>query len=195
MRIGIIDYGASNLYSVGNGLTALGKPFTIITRPEELAEVDKVILPGVGAAGSAMEKLKKSGFADVLPTLKIPVLGVCLGLQLMAEFSEEDDVEGLSILPGRVKRFRTELKVPHMGWNTVSLVKKSPLTEGVPEGACFCFVHAYYLATEPEYVIGKTSYDADFPAIVQKGNFYGTQFHPEKSGTWGMKILDNFCKL
>ena len=195
MRIGIIDYGASNLHSVGNGLEALRKSFTIITRPEELAGVDKVILPGVGAAGSAMEKLKQSGFADVLPTLKIPMLGVCLGLQLMAEFSEEDDVEGLSILSGRVKRFRTELKVPHMGWNTVSLVKKSPLTEGVPEGAYFYFVHAYYLETEPGCVIGKTSYDVDFPAIVQKGNFYGTQFHPEKSGTWGMKILDNFCTL
>ncbi len=195
MNIGIIDYGASNLHSVGNGLDALGKTFTVITRPEELVGVDKVILPGVGAAGSAMEKLKKSGFADVLPTLKIPVLGVCLGLQLMTEFSEEDEVECLSLLPGRVKRFRTELKVPHMGWNTVNLVKKSPLTEGVPEGAYFYFVHSYYLETEAQYVLGKTSYDADFPAIVQKGNFYGTQFHPEKSGQWGMKILDNFCEL
>lgn len=194
MKIAVIDYGASNLRSVANALEKLGQPFEIVTKAEELTGADKVILPGVGAAGSAMEKLRQSGFADVLPTLTIPVLGVCLGLQLFAEFSEEDNTQGLSILPGRVSRFKTDLKVPHMGWNKVKLIKDSPLTEGVPDESFFYFVHSYYPEIAEEFVLGKTTYDVDFAAIARKSNFYGTQFHPEKSAEAGMKILDNFCR-
>lgn len=195
MKIAIIDYGAGNLQSVANALTTLGKSFEIVSRPDQLAGFNKVILPGVGAAGSAMEKLTKSGFAEMLPKLKIPVLGICLGLQLFADFSEEGNTKCLSVIPGQVKRFQTDLKVPHMGWNKVKLVKSSPLTADVPNDSYFYFVHSYYLKTDPEFVIGQTIYDGNFAAIAQKDNFYATQFHPEKSGQQGMKLLSNFCDL
>ncbi len=195
MKIAIVDYGASNLQSVANALMSLGQKFEIVSDPKGLAGFDKVIVPGVGAAGSAMKKLRESGFASVLPNLKVPVLGLCLGMQMFAEFSEEDSTPCLSILSGKVRRFVTELKVPHMGWNTVKLVRDSKLTEGVPDGSFFYFVHAYYLASDPQYTVGETLYGTSFTAIVQKDNFYGTQFHPEKSGEWGMKILDNFCRV
>jgi glutamine amidotransferase len=194
MKIAIVDYGASNLQSVANALTSLGQTFEVVSDPKGLAGFDKVIVPGVGAAGSAMKKLRETGFADVLPSLTVPVLGLCLGMQLFAEWSEEDETKCLSVIPGTVRRFVTELKVPHMGWNTVQLTRDSKLTEGVPDGSFFYFVHSYYLP-DGEYSIGATSYGASFAAIVQKDNFYGTQFHPEKSGQWGMKILDNFCRL
>ena len=195
MKIAIIDYGASNLQSVANALTSIGKSFEIINDPKKLIDFDKVILPGVGAAGSAMKKLKESGFADVLPKLKIPILGVCLGLQLFADSSEEDDTKCLSIIPGKVKKFQTELKVPHMGWNQVELVKESPLTAEIPNDTFFYFVHSYYLETRDEFVVGKTAYEINFPAIIQIDNFYAVQFHPEKSGKWGLKLLANFCDL
>ncbi len=250
MKIAVIDYGASNLQSVANALTVLGQDFKIVSEPEGLAQFDKVILPGVGAAGSAMEKLTKSGFAEIVPKLKVPTLGVCLGLQLFADSSEENNTKDLlqnnimvnfsefrpfgqknfsaylsgkhqnlfcptaskfrkiiskayfakglkclSIIPGQVKRFETELKVPQMGWNKVEIIKESSLTANIPNNSFFYFVHSYYLETRPELVIGQTIYDITFPAIVQKDNFYATQFHPEKSGKWGMKLLSNFCDL
>ena len=195
MKIAIVDYGASNLQSVANALSTLGYKFEVVSDPKKLAKADKVIVPGVGAAGSAMKKLRESGFADVLPALTVPVLGLCLGMQLFAEFSEEDDTQGLGIISGKVRRFVTELKVPHMGWNTVRLVRDSKLTEGVPDGSFFYFVHSYYLARDPQYTVGISTYEVDMTAIAQYKNFYGTQFHPEKSGEWGMKILDNFCRL
>lgn len=195
MRIAIVDYGASNLQSVANALVSLGQKFEIVSDPKGLAGFDKVIMPGVGAAGSAMKKLRESGFAAVLPTLTVPVLGLCLGMQLFAEFSEEDDTQGLSIISGKVRRFVTELKVPHMGWNTVRLVRDSKLTEGVPDGSFFYFVHSYYLPVNPQFTVGISTYEVDITAIAEYKNFYGTQFHPEKSGEWGMKILDNFCRL
>ena len=195
MKIAIIDYGASNLQSVANALCVLGKNFDIVDNPKKLSGFDKVILPGVGAAGSAMEKLKNSGFAETLPQLKIPVLGICLGMQLLTEFSDEDNVRCLCILPGKVKLFKTELAVPHMGWNKVRIIGQSKLTSGIPNESYFYFVHSYYFDVDRRYVIGQTVYDVTFAAIIQKDNFYGTQFHPEKSGKWGRKILNNFCDL
>ena len=195
MKIAIVDYGASNLQSVANALTSLGQKFEVVAEPKTLTGFDKVIVPGVGAAGSAMKKLRESGFAAVLPTLTVPVLGLCLGMQILAEFSEEDDTQGLGIISGKVRRFVTELKVPHMGWNTVRLVRDSKLTEGVPDGSFFYFVHSYYLPVDPQYTIGISTYEVDITAIAQYKNFYGTQFHPEKSGEWGMKTLDNFCRI
>lgn len=183
------------MQSVANALTSLGRDFEIVDEPGLLVDFDKVILPGVGAAGNAMENLRRSGFVEVLPKLKLPTLGVCLGMQLFADASEEGNVSCLSIIPGAVKKFQTELKVPHMGWNKVELVKESPLTAGIPNSSFFYFVHSYYLETDEKFIIGKTLYDSSFAAIVQKDNFYATQFHPEKSGVWGKKILANFCDL
>lgn len=195
MKIAIIDYGASNLQSVANALRALGRDFEVVSDPKKISAFNKIILPGVGAAGSAMEKLRNSGFAKVLPKLKVPTLGICLGMQLFADFSEENQTKCLSIIPGKVKRFKTELKVPHMGWNKVDLIRESALTSGIPNSSYFYFVHSYYLDADESCGIGETAYDINFPAIVQKNNFYGTQFHPEKSGEWGMKLLNNFCDL
>ena len=195
MKIAIIDYGASNLQSVANALTSLGRSFEIINDPKKLIDFDKVILPGVGAAGNAMEKLKESGFAEILPKLKVPTLGVCLGLQLFADFSSEGNTKCLSIISGEVRRFKNDLKVPHMGWNKVELVKESPLTIGIPNNSFFYFVHSYYLEIEDKFVIGRTDYGINFPAIIQKDNFYAVQFHPEKSGRLGLKLLSNFCDL
>ncbi|KKW45565.1 MAG: Imidazole glycerol phosphate synthase subunit HisH, partial [Candidatus Kaiserbacteria bacterium GW2011_GWA2_58_9] len=158
MNISVIDYGASNLQSVGNALEKLGVSFDVITTPEGLKGTDKVILPGVGAAGSAMQALMARGFAAALPNLTVPILGVCLGLQLFARMSEEDNTTCLGILPGDVKRLRTELKVPHMGWNRVRLLKDSPLTKGIPDGSFFYFVNSYYLPVG-EFTTGETIYD------------------------------------
>ena len=195
MKIAIINYGTGNLQSVANALIALGKSFEIVDKPARLKYFDKVILPGVGAAGSAMVKLRRSGFTKILPKLKVPTLGICLGLQLFAEFSEEGNVKCLAVIPGEVKKFRTELKIPQMGWNKVRLIKESPLTKGIPDNSFFYFANSYYFETNSEFVIGKTDYDASFASIIQKNNFYATQFHPEKSGQWGMKLLNNFCDL
>lgn len=195
MKIAIINYGAGNLRSVANALASLGRDFAIVDNPKKLSEFDKIILPGVGAARPAMEKLSQSGFAELLPKLKVPVLGVCLGMQLLAESSEEGNVTCLSIIPGRVKRFKTELPIPHMGWNKVKFVGASKLTAGIPNKSYFYFVHSYYVDMNRQYIIGQTAYDVNFAAIIKKGNFYGTQFHPEKSGEWGLRLLKNFCDL
>src|SRR3989344_3820023 len=161
--IGVIDYGASNIQSIGNALTKLNQPFELVPEASGLSRFDKLILPGVGAAGSAMKKLKETGFAEVLPKVKVPVLGLCLGLQLFAEYSEENETKCLSIIPAKVRRFSPALKVPQMGWNMVKLVKDSPLTKGIPDGSYFYFVHSYYLdlpaqAGTQEYIIGSADY-------------------------------------
>ncbi|HEY4514395.1 MAG TPA: imidazole glycerol phosphate synthase subunit HisH [Candidatus Paceibacterota bacterium] len=211
--IGVIDYGASNIQSIGNALTKLNQPFELVPEASGLSRFDKLILPGVGAAGSAMKKLKETGFAEVLPKVKVPVLGLCLGLQLFAEYSEENETKCLSIIPAKVRRFSPALKVPQMGWNMVKLVKESPLTTGIPDGSYFYFVHSYYLdlpaapgptasgaqagaaqAGTQEYIIGSADYGVMFPAIIQKDNFYAVQFHPEKSGPLGLKVVENFCR-
>lgn len=191
----MINYGAGNLQSVTHSLVELGKSFEIVSDPRKIDDFDKVILPGVGAAGSAMQKLQESGFAEILPKLSVPVLGICLGLQLLSNFSEEDNIKCLGIVPGKVKKFQTELRVPHIGWNKVEFVQKSPLIVGIPDKSFFYFVHSYFLDTDQVYVVGHTAYDGNFPSIVQKDNFYATQFHPEKSGQWGRKIVANFCDL
>lgn len=194
--IAVIDYGASNLQSVCNALEKLKQPFEVVQKPQAIARAKKVILPGVGAAGNAMEKLQKSGFAEILPCLKIPFFGICLGMQLLADFSEEGNVKCLSVIPGRVKKFRSRaLKIPQTGWNKVKFTKPSPLTAGIPDENYFYFVNSFYFDAPPENVIGKTNYGTRFPSVIQKNNFYATQFHPEKSGPVGLQLLRNFCKL
>ncbi len=192
--IAVIDYGASNLQSVCNGLEKLGQPFEVVSSPEKLVDFRKVILPGVGAAGQAMERLRQTGFSRILPDLKVPCLGICLGLQLFAENSEEDEADCLSIVPGTVKRFSRELKTPQIGWNRVEFVKKNRLTEGIPTGSYFYFVNSYYLPTNDAYTTGTTLYGVSFSSMVQKDNFYAVQFHTEKSGEIGLQLLSNFCE-
>ena len=177
--IAIIDYNSGNTASVANALRRLGQRYEITGDPELVARADKIIFPGVGAAKAAMKELKKRGLDKLLRRTKTPVLGICLGLQLLAEFSEEDNTKCLGIIPGRVKRFSDDLKVPQIGWNRVGK-------------DYFYFVHSYYLPVG-HYTLATATYGVPFSAIIQKDNFYATQFHPEKSGEAGLQILRNFC--
>ncbi len=196
MKIGIINYNAGNIKSVANALKKIGVECDILSNPGSLNMYDKLILPGVGAAKSAMTQLQKNGFVEVLKSFKKPILGICLGLQLFSDFSEEGGVDCLSVIPGVVRRFDfvdRELKVPQIGWNKVFLKKNDSLFDGIQSGEFFYFVNSYYLQTSEDFVIAKTSYGIDFASVVRKENFFATQFHPEKSGEAGLKLLNNFC--
>jgi len=196
MKIGIINYNAGNIKSVANALKKIGVECDILSNPGSLNMYDKLILPGVGAAKSAMTQLQKNGFVEVLKSFKKPILGICLGLQLFSDFSEEGGVDCLSVIPGVVRRFDfvdRELKVPQIGWNKVFLKKNDSLFDGIQSGEFFYFVNSYYLQTSEDFVIAKTSYGIDFASVVRKENFFATQFHPEKSGEVGLKLLNNFC--
>lgn len=201
--IAIIDYNMGNLRSVQNAFDKLGKETQIVKDPDKLQGFDKVILPGVGAFGDAMEHLKETGMQEAIGTYAKsgkPMLGVCLGMQLLFERSEEfGNHEGLGLIEGEVKafdtsKFQTPLKVPHMGWNDI-IVKESPLFHGLPESFYLYFVHSFHVVCEEKYTIGKTHYGYDFPSAVQKENIYGFQPHPEKSHENGLKILQNFTEL
>lgn len=194
MKIAVMDYGSSNLYSMMNALRRINQSAEVIASPEELAPFDKVVLPGVGAAGSAMASLKASGFDQAIVQLKKPVLGICLGLQILAKSSEEDTTICLGVVPGTVKRYANTLKVPHMGWNRVAIRKSNPLWEGIPDHSHFYFVNSYYLEAPDADVVGSTEYGVTFASAIAHGNFWATQFHPEKSGPLGLRLLQNFCE-
>lgn len=194
--IALIDYGAGNLESVGNALRKLKQPFKTVSKPQQLSGAQKVILPGVGAAKSAMWALRENGFDKAIPQLTVPFLGICLGLQLLADFSEEGDARCLGIIPGCVKKFPdNELKVPQVGWNSVSYMKQSPLFKKISDNSYFYFVNSFYFDAPQENILGRTLYTLSFPSVVQKENFYAVQFHPEKSGKQGLQLLRNFCEL
>lgn len=195
MKIAIIDYNAGNTRSVQFALERLGVEPILTDDPVVLEEVDKVIFPGVGAAASTMDYLKKTGLDLIIKNLKQPVLGICLGMQLLCEFSEEGNVEGLGVFPQKVKRFVAQegLKVPHIGWNTLER-KGVPLMEGIENNSHVYFVHSYYAEMSP-YTVASCIYGERFSAALQKDNFYATQFHPEKSGSIGAQILKNFIAL
>jgi len=192
--IQIIDYGAGNLQSIKNALKKLGARYEVISSPQELRADAKIIFAGVGAAGSAMANLKKSGFDKVLPKLKNPFLGICLGMQLLFESSEEDAVNCLKVLKGDVRKFPLGLTVPQIGWNKVA-VNDSVLFKNIPQGSYFYFVNSYYCKPKVRDSIAETEYGMSFCSAVQKENFYGVQFHPEKSGEIGANVLNNFIKL
>lgn len=195
MKVAIIDYNAGNTRSVQFALERLGVEPILTRNPRLLESADKVIFPGVGAAGSTMTYLKKIGLDVVIKNLKQPVLGICLGMQLLCDFSEEGHVEGLGIFPQNVKRFvaKEDLKVPHMGWNTLAF-EDVPLMKGIDLDSYVYFVHSYYAEISP-YTIASCTYGSPFSAALQKDNFYATQFHPEKSGSIGAQILKNFIEL
>ncbi len=200
--IAIIDYDAGNLRSVEKALISLGQE-VIITRDEKaILNADKVILPGVGSFGDAMNKLNKYNLVSTIHKvvdLNIPFLGICLGLQLMFERSDEcDGIEGLSILKGQILRIPDceGLKIPHIGWNSLHLSNNGRLFKGINENAYVYFVHSYYLAAKDEDIVtASTEYSTHIHASVEKNNIFACQFHPEKSGDIGLKILDNFANL
>lgn len=200
--IAIIDYDAGNLRSVEKALNYL-KQDVVITRDfSEILNADKVILPGVGAFGVAMDYLKKYDLIKVIKEVvenKAPFLGICLGLQLLFEGSEESEgVEGLGVLPGEILRIPDgqDLKVPHIGWNSLTLSQDGRLFKNLEKEPYVYFVHSYYLkAKEPEIVKARTFYGTEIHASVEKGNVFGCQFHPEKSSQTGLKILENFANL
>lgn len=200
--VAIIDYDAGNIKSVEKALHVLGYEAVITRDRETLFAADHVILPGVGAFGDAMEKLHTYGLVDVIREVvdrQIPFLGICLGLQLMFESSEEaPGIEGLSLMRGKIVRIPEAegLKIPHIGWNSLTYPSKGRLFEGIEENSYVYFVHSYYLkAEEREVVKAATEYGTLIDASVEKGNVFGCQFHPEKSSDVGMKILRNFLEV
>ncbi|MEO0205980.1 MAG: imidazole glycerol phosphate synthase subunit HisH [candidate division WOR-3 bacterium] len=196
--IGIVDYGAGNLKSVKNAIDYLGFNARVVKRPDDISSVKRLILPGVGAFGSAVNKLKRSGlFETILNWLSddLPFLGICLGLQLLFEKSEESgNAKGFGIFKGKIKRFR-KYKVPQIGWNSVKILKPSPLTGFERKTQFFYFLHSYYLVTsQHNLVIGTSDYGAEYASIINQGNIYGVQFHPEKSGKNGLVLLKNWVE-
>ena len=200
--VAIIDYDAGNIKSVEKAIQFLGEEAVITREAEQILSASHVILPGVGAFGDAMEKLQNYGLIPVIHEVvkrQIPFLGICLGLQLFFERSDETPgVEGLGILKGEIKRIPDgeDLKIPHIGWNSLKFPNKGRLYEGLKENSYVYFVHSYYLeAKEPEIVVAETEYGTRIHASVEKGNVFACQFHPEKSSSVGLKILENFLKI
>lgn len=209
--IAVVDYDTGNLRSVADALRRAGAEFTLTADAALLRRAERVILPGVGEASSAMEKLRERRLDEVLPTLTCPVLGICIGMQLLCLSSEEGPAECLGIFPTRVRRLPTapempltpsrtaeaaggaRLKIPHVGWDTIDGLR-SPLFEGIAEGSYVYYVHSYAADPCPE-TIARTDYGRCFSAALRRDNFFGTQFHPEKSGATGARILQNFLNL
>lgn len=208
--IGIIDYNAGNIESVRHALDSLNIPCLISKNPCDLLKVDKILFPGVGNARYAMDQLAKSGFDSFLrdsAAASIPILGICLGSQIIFDYSQEGDVECLGLLKGTIRHFASllpqnatanenQLKIPHMGWNDLRYTKPCPLFDDVPEHSDFYFVHSYVIQPEsPHIVAAWTDYGIAVPATVQQGSVFACQFHPEKSGAVGLRILKNFANI
>jgi len=192
MNLVIIDYGAGNIQSIKFAFKRLGIDAQLSNDTETIKNADKVIFPGVGEASSAMEKLKLSGLNKLIPNLEQPVLGICLGMQLMCNYTEEGNTKGLGIFNVDVVKFNANLKVPQIGWNTIKNLK-SALFQNLDEDYIY-LVHSFYAPKSSE-TIATCNYGIEYSAALQKDNFYGTQFHPEKSGQYGAKILQNFLNL
>ncbi|MBL4824446.1 MAG: imidazole glycerol phosphate synthase subunit HisH [SAR324 cluster bacterium] len=194
----IIDYKVGNLHNLKNALDFSGVENQLVCKADEVRNADRILLPGVGAFAPAMEQLRQSGMLEVLQE-KVesgtPLLGICVGAQLLMDESEEDGTHtGLGWIPGKVKRFQHQLKIPQMGWNQVSKQKQDPLFEEVADETHFYFVHPYHLLPEnSEHVLGLSNYGYDFASVVRKDNLWGVQFHPEKSQNAGLRLLKNFC--
>jgi len=203
--IGIIDYGLGNVRAFANVYKILNIPTVIVTKPSEFKNVSKAILPGVGAFDYAMKKLEDSGLKPVLDEIvlahHVPVLGICVGMQMLARSSEEGALPGLGWIDGEVIRFNPSslshsMRVPHMGWNNIKPVKLNSLLKGLDFDVRFYFLHSYYFQSHRcEDVIAVTDYCGEFACAVNSGNVYGVQFHPEKSHQWGIRLLENFAKL
>jgi len=195
--VGIISYGAGNIFSLTAALERLGIPYGMIFKEEDFDQYDRYIIPGVGHAGAAMNKLEQTGLIPKIKSLTKPVLGICVGMQLLTSYSEEGDSKLLDIFPVKTLRFKdsADYKVPHTGWNQTFPEKGNPLFENIPSGSHFYFVHSYFIEYDEAYTLSSTDYNNKFSASIWRDNFYGVQFHPEKSGKYGETLLTNFSKI
>ncbi len=196
--IAVVNFGLSNVGSVANMLKRLRADQQIIDKPDDVLNADKIVLPGVGSFPAACARLRESGFDKTLNIAalekKIPIIGICLGMQLFFESSAEGDGQGLGWIPGRCERFSNQLKVPHMGWNHITPTNDHPLFKNMDEESRFYFVHSFYIPTGSDAAISMTTYGEDFVSAVGCGNIVGVQFHPEKSHKYGMALLKNFME-
>jgi glutamine amidotransferase len=195
--IGIVNYGAGNIFSLTAALERLNLKYGMISSETDFDLYDKIIIPGVGHAGTAMKKLVDTGLVPKIKSLTKPVLGICVGMQLITDFSEEGNSQMLEIIPVKTLRFKEEVskKVPHMGWNQIFMDKKSPLFKGIENDTYFYFVHSYFIEFNSKFTVAFCNYGIIFSAGIQRDNFYGVQFHPEKSGEAGEILLKNFAHL
>jgi len=192
--IALIDYGSGNIQSVANALNDLNAEFVVTANEKEILDSNKIIFPGVGEASYAIRRLHLLNLFTFLQITKKPLLGICLGMQLLCERSAEGNVPCLGFIPASTELFdNTKTKVPHMGWNEVAIIKVSKLFDGIPDKTFFYFAHSYYVPVN-SYTTSQTNHDALFSASVEKDNFYGVQFHPEKSGETGIHLLKNFIE-
>lgn len=194
--IGIVNYGAGNIFSLTSALDRLNINYGMVNAEEEFDHYTHIIIPGVGHAGAAMQKLRQSGLVEAITKLQKPVLGICVGMQLLTAHSEEGDVQLTNIIPLQTKLFdkETGIKIPHMGWNNIE-IKNNLLFEGVENQTQFYFVHSYFIEYNATFEIATADYGVRYSAAIQKDNFYGVQFHPEKSGAAGERLLMNFSNL
>ncbi|MGD9128999.1 MAG: imidazole glycerol phosphate synthase subunit HisF [Candidatus Woesebacteria bacterium] len=195
--ITIINYKSGNIGSVTNALDKIGAKYIVTADPTMIKKASKVIFPGVGRAGQAMPELKKLKLEQLIQDIRAPFLGICLGMQLLLSYSEEDNTKCLDIIDGKVKKFpkKNNLVVPQIGWNQVKQIKNEPLFKNIPNNSYFYFVNSYYCDPLKKNIIGQTQYGSNFASVIKKNNFYGVQFHPEKSGELGQKMLKNFCDI
>ena len=192
-RIAVVDHGAGNLVSISRGLERAGARVVVADGPDRLAEMDGVVLPGVGATASVMEGIRAGGFEQPLKELTVPLFGICVGMQVLFHTSEEDGADCLGIIEGRVHRLDNAPRLPHIGWNELEMVAQDPLFEGLGPDPVVYFVHSYApIPDDPAGVIARSTYDDPFVAAVRHGLVSGTQFHPERSGPEGLRILANF---
>jgi glutamine amidotransferase len=195
--IGIIRYGAGNIFSLTAALERLGIAYGMVNTEADLEKFDRYIIPGVGHAGAAMQKLEQTGLVPAIKALNNPTLGICVGMQLLTSYSEEGDSNLLGIFPEKTLKFAAspDHKVPHTGWNQVFAEKENPLFENIPAGSHFYFVHSYFIEYNRVHTLAATNYSIKFSASIWRNNFYGVQFHPEKSGIHGETLLANFSKI
>lgn len=198
--ITIIDFQAGNLFNVQNALNQIGVKSIITSNPQDIIQAKKIIFPGVGAAGATMKNLQKLNLIEPIKNYiksNRPFLGICLGAQILLSKSAENNTECLNIISGKNLKFKNKnLTVPHMGWNQVNIIRKNKLFTDIPSNCYFYFIHSYYLSPKEKIsVISETDYGINFASALQINNLYAVQFHPEKSAKWGLKLLNNFCKL
>lgn len=195
--VGIVYYGAGNIFSLTAALERLGIPYGMIKKEADFDLYSRYIIPGVGHAGAAMKKLEDTGLVPKIRSLKKPVLGICVGMQLLTAFSEEGDSDLLHIFPIKTLKFSSSVscKVPHTGWNQIFREAENELFQNIPDGTHFYFVHSYFIEFDQQYTLASSDYSLKFSAAIHSNNFYGVQFHPEKSGLAGETLLKNFANL